>query len=180
MPIHKAKRAGTDFVEPDLPITPMLDMSFQLLAFFIMTFKVAPTEGQIMLTLPKEEGGGTNLPGPIDIEKPLNYIVRVIATDDGKIGQLTLSEEGAAAAAGKDLKAGLYKKDDGSDMDMVEVYQKELKDLSASVATQQKTAKLTLEIHPKLKQASVIQLMDIGLRAGFSDLSPVPITKSER
>ena len=33
------RRQGTDFVEPDLPITPMLDMSFQLLAFFIMTFK---------------------------------------------------------------------------------------------------------------------------------------------
>ena len=44
-------------MEPDLPITPMLDMSFQLLAFFIMTFKPADTEGQIALTLPKDEGG---------------------------------------------------------------------------------------------------------------------------
>ena len=48
---------GTESVEPDLPITPMLDMSFQLLAFFILTFKPAPTEGQIAMTLPKEEGG---------------------------------------------------------------------------------------------------------------------------
>ena len=62
MPIQKVKKSGTDFVEPDLPITPMLDMSFQLLAFFIMTFKVAPTEGQIMLTLPKEDGGGPGTP----------------------------------------------------------------------------------------------------------------------
>ena len=31
---HDRRRQGTDFVEPDLPITPMLDMSFQLLAFF--------------------------------------------------------------------------------------------------------------------------------------------------
>ncbi len=38
---HDRRRQGTDFVEPDLPITPMLDMSFQLLAFFIMTFKPA-------------------------------------------------------------------------------------------------------------------------------------------
>src|SRR6186713_2783818 len=101
---HKRKRTQTDFVEPDLPITPMLDMSFQLLAFFIMTFKPAPTEGQIMLTLPKEEGGGATLPGPIDVEKPVHYIVRVVATDTGTIAQMTLSEEGSAAAAGKDLK----------------------------------------------------------------------------
>ena len=44
-------------VEPDLPITPMLDMSFQLLFYFVVTFKVMPTEGQIPLTLPREEGG---------------------------------------------------------------------------------------------------------------------------
>ena len=38
---HDRRRTGTDHVDPDLPITPMLDMSFQLLAFFIMTFKPA-------------------------------------------------------------------------------------------------------------------------------------------
>ncbi len=46
---HDRHRQGTDFVEPDLPSTPMVDMSFQLLAFFIMTFKPADTEGQIAL-----------------------------------------------------------------------------------------------------------------------------------
>jgi len=50
-------RQKPDHVEPDLPITPMLDMSFQLLAFFIMTFHPTQTEGQIMVALPKQEGG---------------------------------------------------------------------------------------------------------------------------
>ena len=68
--MFRRRRQGTDFVEPDLPITPMLDMSFQLLAFFIMTFKPAPTEGQIAMTLPKEEGGpAIAMPNPFD-EKP--------------------------------------------------------------------------------------------------------------
>jgi biopolymer transport protein ExbD len=35
-----------------LNITAMLDMAFQLLAFFILTFKPAPVEGQINLNLP--------------------------------------------------------------------------------------------------------------------------------
>lgn len=179
MPIHKAKRAGTDFVEPDLPITPMLDMSFQLLAFFIMTFKPAPTEGQIMLTLPKEEGAGQmSIPDPTAPERPVNYIVRAVATEPGgAIEQLTLLEEGSAAATGKNLKAGLYKNDNGSDMSIIQVYQKELKDLSAALAAQKKPGKLTLEIHPKLLQDYVMELMDVGFRAGFTDISPVLLEK---
>ena len=70
---------------------PMLDMSFQLLAFFIMTFKPAPTEGQIAMTLPEEEGGATvaGFPTPSD-DKPSRYIVRVEATDNGTIKKMTL------------------------------------------------------------------------------------------
>ena len=36
----------------ELNLAAMLDMAFQLLAFFIMTFKPAPIEGQINLKLP--------------------------------------------------------------------------------------------------------------------------------
>jgi biopolymer transport protein ExbD len=45
--------------EPDakiaLPITPMLDMTFQLLFFFIMNFNPADLEGQMDMSLPSEE-----------------------------------------------------------------------------------------------------------------------------
>src|SRR5882762_9919615 len=100
---HKRKRSGTDFVEPDLPITPMLDMSFQLLAFFIMTFKPAPTEGQIALALPKDEGSDrTSLVRPFEADKPAHYIVRVTATDRGAIENMTIVEESSLGAA-KDL-----------------------------------------------------------------------------
>jgi len=37
--------------EIDVPITPMLDVAFQLLTFFILTFKPAPTELQFNLNL---------------------------------------------------------------------------------------------------------------------------------
>ena len=92
---HTRHRQGTDHVEPDLPITPMLDMSFQLLAFFIMTFKPADTEGQIALTLPKDEGGpsSTAPPSITDDKKPTHYIVQVLAAKDGSIAHMKLSEE---------------------------------------------------------------------------------------
>jgi biopolymer transport protein ExbD len=166
---HHRKRQSTDFVEPDLPITPMLDMSFQLLAFFIMTFKPAPTEGQIALTLPKEEGG-TNIaiPSPTDENKPRHYIVRVAAADNGTIEQMTLVDADAADQAGKKLGPS------------VQNYHAELSALSKQLETEKKTGKVTLELGEKLVQEYVVQLVDQGIRAGFNDISPVPIDPRKR
>ena len=49
------RRAGEKAAEITLPITPMLDMSFQLLFFFISTFKL-PTdpEGTLDLSMPSQ------------------------------------------------------------------------------------------------------------------------------
>ena len=38
-----------------LPITPMLDMTFQLLFFFIINFHPADLEGQMDMALPSEQ-----------------------------------------------------------------------------------------------------------------------------
>lgn len=170
MLVHKRKRQATDHVEPDLPITPMLDMSFQLLAFFIMTFKPAPTEGQIALTLPKEEGGPSamTIPSPTDENKPKHYIVRVAAADNGTIERMTIMEEGAADPQGKDLGADVAK------------YHAELAALSAQLEREKKTGKVTLEMGEKLIQEYVVQLVDQGIRAGFNDISPVPIDPKKR
>ncbi len=40
---RKRKRKDETPVDVTLPITPMLDMSFQLLSFFILTFHPMPT-----------------------------------------------------------------------------------------------------------------------------------------
>ena len=167
---HNRKRQGTDFVDPDLPITPMLDMSFQLLAFFIMTFKPAPTEGQIALTLPKEEGdkNATSIPSAIDDNKPRHFIVRVAATDGGAIEKITLTEEGSATPTAEDLGANVL------------TYRDKLKALSAQLERDKKPGKVTLELGDKLLQAYVVQLVDTGIRSGFTDISPVPIDKTKR
>ncbi len=36
---------------PNVPIAPMLDMAFQLLTFFVLTYHPAPQEGQFMMSL---------------------------------------------------------------------------------------------------------------------------------
>ena len=39
---------------------------------------------------------------------------------------------------------------------------------------------MTLEIGEKLVQEYVVQLVDHGIRAGFTDISPVPIDPKDR
>lgn len=36
---------------PNVPIAPMLDMAFQLLTFFVLTYKQLPAEGQFVMNL---------------------------------------------------------------------------------------------------------------------------------
>jgi biopolymer transport protein ExbD len=173
---HRRKKKE-DHVEPDLPITPMLDMSFQLLAFFIMTFKPAPTEGQIAMSLPPaEEGGATSAIPDITSEKPKKFVVRVTATDGGAIANINISEEGAADDKGRDIGAdpAVFHKE------MVILAEKEKRRIAEFEAKGIKIPppKVTIEIGSKLRQASVVQLLDHSVRAGFSDIAPVPLDKS--
>lgn len=165
--LRKRPNSSADFVEPDLPITPMLDMSFQLLAFFIMTFRPAPTEGQIAMTLPKEEGGPSmSFPSASD-DTPIKYIVRAEASETGTIKRLTLKE---ADTANEPIDLG-----GGSDLSK---YFEELKRRAAE--SKGKPLKLTLEIEGNLLQGHVVGLLDHGIRAGFTDISPVPANPKER
>ena len=156
---------GTEPVEADLPITPMLDMSFQLLAFFIMTFRPAPTEAQIALRFPPPDVGRENVP-EIFLDKPAKFIVRVTANDPGgSIVRMTVREDGSTAQP----------KEIGPDPSNL---LKELKSLTA--ALKGKPAKLTLEFDDKLLEAYVVQLVDVGIQADFTDISPVPSDVKKR
>lgn len=168
------QRMKTDEVEPDLPITPMLDMSFQLLAFFIMTFKPAPTEGQIAMKLPPAEPGGPsqNIPS-LTSETPKKYIIQVEATEGGSIAKMTFHEDGSPNDP-EDLGADVEK----TYLPRVRaLYDAERKRIDAGKAAGRDIPppKLTLKIGDKLLQAYVMQLFDAGVQAGFSDIAPIPI-----
>jgi biopolymer transport protein ExbD len=176
MPRHR--RQPPDYLDPDLPITPMLDMSFQLLAFFIMTFKPAPTEGQIAMSLPPAEEGGDSFRVPdITSQKPLKYVARIEATGEGQIASIQLTEEGSADTEGKKF---------GGSQSELEAFLGECKKLAGAERAkrasdpQRPPPKLTLEIANGLVQAHVMQVFDAAVQAGFADVAPVPIDKRER
>ena len=92
--MHRRRRGlPTSNVEPDLPITPMLDMSFQLLAFFITTYNPTPTEGHLDVGLPAEKGSqSTKLPDPTDAELIEDLTVRVESDEKGDIAAISLMQ----------------------------------------------------------------------------------------
>ena len=155
-------RQQADYVEPDLPITPMLDMSFQLMAFFVFTFRPSPTEGQIAMSLPKDDGGGVGIPNPA-APQPEVFVVKVEAASNGTIARMSLTQKDAVETRAVDL---------GAD---IRAYQKELEARYASLKGDKSQAKLMIEIDEKLIHEYVVQLLDHGIRAKFLNIAPVPL-----
>jgi biopolymer transport protein ExbD len=87
-------RKGKSDEEVTLNVTAMLDMAFQLLAFFVLTFKPPPAEAQIFLKLPpaqavqgpsegKAAGQDENDPSKI---KPVNSLIVSLMDNNGSGG----------------------------------------------------------------------------------------------
>lgn len=159
-------RPRTPHFEPDLPITPMLDMSFQLMAFFLLTFRPMPLEGQMAMALPALPGVREDLtPRPSEIPDPSEDItVTVDATAEGKIKSLTLVDSLGSRKLGVDLKE----------------YQKALQEKSdRAQRANKKVGKLKLEIDKGLIHEYVVQLIDVAIRSGYEEISPEPKKESE-
>src|SRR3954469_12161039 len=88
--------------EVEIQITPMLDMAFQLLTFFILTYHPAPTEGQFNMNLlpaaPVLDANAQPAPDtPVNPNDPIPAALRTMTTTlragpSGEIGKITIGE----------------------------------------------------------------------------------------
>ena len=94
-------RQGENPEDIQFPVTPMLDMAFQLLAFFILTFQSPTSETRldlylptIPIALPGAPGGQARVTPPkrseLDLENDLK--IRVAADDLGDLKSLRLGD----------------------------------------------------------------------------------------
>jgi biopolymer transport protein ExbD len=90
----------------ELNLAAMLDMAFQLLTFFILTYRPPPTEGQISLRLPPPEGvvkqAGQSLGADPKNQGPLHGLTTLTITvfadpRTGKLTSLGIGEGGQAS-----------------------------------------------------------------------------------
>ena len=99
---HKKKRNQGDV---ELNLAAMLDMAFQLLTFFILTFKVNPIEGQISLKLPppeaiqpmeKAQAAGQDNTNTNPIEGANTLLISVISSPAGGINSMAIYDNQVA------------------------------------------------------------------------------------
>src|ERR1044072_1890921 len=95
--------------EVELNLAAMLDMAFQLLTFFILTFRPGPVEGQIMLRMPPAQAGSVARDSEQAGRNPdnthqghgLNYlIISLLPNPQGGIGSMSLDESPLATLSG--------------------------------------------------------------------------------
>jgi biopolymer transport protein ExbD len=92
----KVKKA----LPPDVPVAPMLDMAFQLLSFFVLTYHPMPAEGQfVMNLLPPQPATSITAEAPTD--KPSDNLpvsLRTLPTilrggAGGSLASITVGEQ---------------------------------------------------------------------------------------
>lgn len=59
---------------PELEMTPLIDIVFQLLAFFVMTFRITALEGDFSIQMPIQSQAQSELE---DLDKPMIVTLRV-------------------------------------------------------------------------------------------------------
>jgi biopolymer transport protein ExbD len=166
--VNSRRHKGEDALGVVLPITPMLDMAFQLLTFFIFTYHPSALEGQMELQLPSDPATQAQKPEDVlpdakadknpNLEVPadLTVVVRtqLDGTNNGAISSLSVQDR-AGSVAVRDLA--------------------ELKDYLQK-ARENLTAKDAIKIQGdgKLKWGEIVQVMDVCRKAGFEGVSFVP------
>ncbi|MCL4190498.1 MAG: biopolymer transporter ExbD [Thermoguttaceae bacterium] len=98
MPPRKRRRKDE---EVELNLAAMLDMAFQLLAFFILTFRPSPVEGQVSLRMPPPqpvtmavagEQAGSNPNNTNPVQGLNSLVITVLGSPSGRIYQMAVGD----------------------------------------------------------------------------------------
>jgi biopolymer transport protein ExbD len=84
----KVRRTGEGLSEKvDIPMTPMIDIVFQLLTFFLFSFKIATQEGDFNIRMPV---AGPASSTSLDTQLPIK--VRLTADADGNLAGIRMGD----------------------------------------------------------------------------------------
>jgi biopolymer transport protein ExbD len=148
--------------EVEIQVTPMLDMAFQLLFFFVMTFRASPQERQFEMTLLPAQPA-TRMDAPLSAEASSSEVpagLRTLPTTlhsgpGGRLGRVTLGEVEIAG------------------MDQLK---KELEDI-LSHKDEYPFDQALLKVDPKLRYSELMQVINVFSRLkvnkiSFAELDP--------
>jgi biopolymer transport protein ExbD len=166
---RKRKRPEDSKVELNRVITPMLDMSFQILFFFVIMYQPSAMEGQLEMALPatgtapapKDQKPDTSSPETeIDLPAELEVIVHTRDVEskdqpqDGSMGRIVVKD-----AVGEKT------------MDNMEELRRHLERARANLNNKED---IKVQCDGRLKYAFVVQAMDTCRKAGFNNVGFAP------
>ena len=151
---YKKQRPQEDV---SLNLAAMLDMAFQLLAFFILTFKPNPVEGQINLNLPPAV--------PIIENKP--DVQPVVGLGDAAAKTLTITIVAAPNGQVASMTVGLAKLFDGPlDGGRIRQLDRRLKEVFAIEDT---FDQVLLRVGKTLNYGELMRIIDVCTRQKMGD-----------
>lgn len=163
MMTHKRKTGDSAGVNLNIVITPMLDMTFQLLFFFVLTFKPAQAmEGKMEFSLPasgearamRPEDVDPNKPSDADLALPAQLTVVVKTQNTGAVGDGNISALIVKSVDGEQAVPNLA---------ALEEYLRRKRE-GEQISNK---ADIKIEADSKLKYAGIIEVMDACIRSGF-------------
>ncbi len=152
-----------------LPITPMLDMTFQLLFFFIVNFRPADLEGQMDLALPSENITQAHKEKDVSKEASPEKDPLMDLKSDLTVRVSTQLGENAQGGISAISVQGLEGKPEPvADLAGLRKY------LEAKRATLSNQEAIKVQGDSKLRMKYVFRVMDVCRQAGFANVSFVP------
>jgi biopolymer transport protein ExbD len=155
---HRKKRKPDE--EVTIPITPMLDMAFQLLTFFILTYRPAPSEGQFSMNLlPSSPATDFRAAATAEATAPNDSVPAALRTlptvlragAGGQLGRVTLGEQDIQGMAALKKELNTILKDPTLPFDQA-----------------------LIKVDPNLRYAELMQVIDV-----FSSLKVTKISFQE-
>ncbi|MFM7594481.1 MAG: ExbD/TolR family protein [Isosphaeraceae bacterium] len=87
----KIRKSGSAESKVNLEMTPMIDVVFQLLIFFMFTFKIVTVEGEFAITMPAAEQGSA-APTSENITALPDIQVQLLAGANGDLAGIQVGE----------------------------------------------------------------------------------------
>ena len=94
----KIRESNRHEEKSELPMAPMIDIVFQLLIFFIMTFKIVAMEGDFNIKMPK----GARSDETRDFEPPMT--IELQSDSEGNIADIVIKRPTADQSLGPDYQ----------------------------------------------------------------------------